>query len=55
MREEKIKITDESFEAYYDKAEKEGTFDKMLARTEDESQKQNRGLSLKKEQSGIEK
>ena len=33
----------------------EGTFDKMLARTEDERQKQNRGLSLKKEQSGIEK
>lgn len=55
MREEKIKITDESFEAYYDKVEKGGTFDKMLTQTEDERQKQNRGLSLKKEQSGIEK
>ena len=38
-----------------DKIEKKGTFDNMLAQTEDERQKQNRGLSLKKEQSGIEK
>lgn len=60
MREEKIKITDESFKAYYNKVEKGGTFDKMFAQTEDERQKQNRGLSSEKvtttqKMSGIEK